>query len=442
MGSRGQGRAGPGRRRWWAVATAGIVVAGLAVAAPPSGAARASRPDTKIQYTPATVVVTSATVKAQLLSVSSNGATYTFRSATGVLGRLAKGSVMLLQDLAVRDVTGVTHHSGHLVVATKAAAITDLIENGTLSWDEPVDFAHGVAIGGAAVPPEADVARGPVTARLGLESIAHGVTLKGKADTYSYAVTFKTVGKGVSVEITLSKSKPIDLSVTISGTLGGLATSGDIAVANRKLSAMKLADSGLAGSFTLAYEAKPISALGLGSAGGVKITIPAELTVPFDVGGVPMFLGIKVAFIASAGFSGYNQSLKGSYTISYNGHGGFSTSSSGATSATGVIKGLGKIVLDAANAVKSGPMSFLFGAQFPQIELGLGVKGLNVGAFVTLLGESGIAFINSCDTREFLIEGTTGAEASFFGLSASLGSATLFSKTYQAAYPPGCGTFP
>jgi hypothetical protein len=439
MGWSSRRRVGPGGRRWWAATTAGVVVVALVVAAPASGAAR---PATSIHYTPATVVIPSATVRSQLLSVSGNGATYTFRSDAGVLGKLKKGSVMLLQDLAVRDVTGVTHPSGHLVVATNPAAITDLIENGTLSWDEPVDFADGEAIGGAAVPPESDVARNSVAARLGLDSIGDGVTLKGKTDSYSYAVTFKTAGKGVSVEITLSKSKPIDLSVTIRGTLGKLTTSGDIAVASRKLSGMKLADSGLDGSFTLSYSAKPISAFGLGSAGGVKITVPAELTVPFDVGGVPLFLGIKVAFEASAGFSAYNQSLSGSYTISYDGHGGFTTSSSGATSAAGVVQGLGKIALDAANAVRSGPLSFIFGAQFPQIELGLGVKGLNVGAFVTLVGQSGIAFSSGCDTREFQILGTAGAEASFFGLSASLASATLFNKTYQAAYPPGCGTFP
>lgn len=439
MGWKSRRRTGPGRRRWWVATTAGIVIAGLAVAAPPSGAAR---PTTNIHYTPATVVIPSATVRTQLLSVSANGATYTFRSDAGVLGKLKKGSVMLLQDLAVREVTGITHPSGHLVVATNPAAITDLIENGTLSWDQPVDFADGDAIGGAAVPPEPDVARDSVAGRLGLDSIGHGVTLKGKTDSYNYSVTFKTAGKGVSVEMTLSKSKPIDLSVTIRGTLGNLTTAGDIAVANRKLTGMKLSDSGLEGSFTLSYSAKPISAFGLGSAGGVKITVPAELTVPFDVGGVPMFLGIKVAFEASAGFSGYNQSLSGSYTINYDGHGGFTTSSSGATSAAGVVQGLGKIVLDAANAVKSGVVSFLFGAQFPQIELGLGVKGLNVGAFVSLVGQSGIASSDGCDTRQFEILGSAGAEASFFGLSASLGSATLFDKTYQAAYPRGCGIFP
>jgi hypothetical protein len=150
-----------------------------------------------------------------------------------------------------------------------------------------------------------------------------------------------------------------------------------------------------------------------------------------------------VAFFASAGFSGFDQELSGSYTFSYDGEGGFSTSQSGATSGVGVLKGLGDIVLKAANAVKTGPISFVFGAQMPQIELGLGAKGLNVAGNITLVGSTGIATYGSgCDTRQMEVEGTAGAEANFFGFSADVGSATLFDKKIEAAYPAGCGVFP
>jgi hypothetical protein len=47
-----------------------------------------------------------------------------------------------------------------------------------------------------------------------------------------------------------------------------------------------------------------------------------------------------------------------------------------------------------------------------------------------------------CDTRELEVLGSAGAEASFFGFSAPLGSATLFDKKVYAAYPAGCGVFP
>jgi hypothetical protein len=40
------------------------------------------------------------------------------------------------------------------------------------------------------------------------------------------------------------------------------------------------------------------------------------------------------------------------------------------------------------------------------------------------------------------VEGTAGAEANLFGFSADLGSATLFDKKIETAYPKGCGVFP
>jgi hypothetical protein len=443
------------RRRWVAVAVAAGLAFATAAALPDASAATstATAKPAKIQYTKKTILIPTATIKSQLIKVSASGATYTFKSKHGKLAKLKAGKVMLLQNLAVRDVTKTARSHGRFIVSTKPAEITDLISNGTLAWNKSINFAKGFGLGGSAVPAE-DVARSDaagvglassIPSRFGLVPMAGGggITLKGKTKSYGYSVNFKQVGKAVSVTITISKSSPVEVEAKITGTLNNLTTAGNIAVDHGQLANAKMLANNLSGEFKLAYSAKPISAFGLGQAGGIKITLPAELAVPFAVGGVPMFLGIKVAFFASAGFSGYDQELSGSYTLSYDGHGGFSTSSSGATSAAGVVKGIGDIILGAANAVKNGPISFVFGAQMPQIELGLGVKGLNVAGNVTFIGSSGIATYGSgCDTRQMEVEGVAGADASFFGFSSSLGSATLFDKKVNASWPKGCGTFP
>ncbi len=441
------------RRRLVSATAVGLVLATAAVV-PAAGAAVVHRENAAtphagaIKYTKQTVLVPTATIKKQLLSVSPNGATYTFKSKTGALAKLKTGSVMLLEHIAVRNVTKTAKSHGHLVVSTKPAALTDLIANGTLSWNKSINFANGYGLGGSAVPAE-DVRRAggtspSIAARFGLVPMSSkGITLKGKTHSYSYSANFKQQGKAVAVEITISKSKPVDVEAKITGTLDNLTTTGNMAIADGAVSKAKMLANHLKGEFKLTYSAKPISAFGLGQAGGIKITLPAELAVPFFVGPVPFFLGIKVAFFASAGFSGFDQKISGSYTFSYNGEGGFSMAKSGATSGAGVIKGLSDIILNAADAVNKGPLSFIFGAQMPQIELGLGTKGLNVAGNITLLGSTGISTYGpGCDTRQMEIEGVAGADASFFGLSASLGEATLFDKTIQAAYPKGCGVFP
>src|SRR5271154_5441704 len=94
-----------------------------------------------IQYTPQTVVVPAATVASSLRSVSGGGSVYTFSSHAGVLGELKAGSVMLLQGPTVRLVTSTAQQPSGFVVTTTPASVTDLISNGTLSWDSPVNFA-------------------------------------------------------------------------------------------------------------------------------------------------------------------------------------------------------------------------------------------------------------------------------------------------------------
>jgi hypothetical protein len=418
--------------------------------------------------------VPATTIAATLRSVSADGSTYTFSARTGPLAKLKAGSVMFLEGIAVRLVTKVASLSSGFVVTTAPASVTDLVSNGTISWDSPVNFADASAVQGPGVQLESRFlpagsgrpgSRGvdgaallQAASRTGSLGIGgKGITLKGKAGSYSYSMSFKQVGRAASVSVTLSKSSPVEVSATASGTLQNFTTAGAINVQDAKLGTASVNMNGLRGEFTLSYELKPLTAFGLGAAGGFKLTIPAEITVPFAIPlppplpPIPMFLGLKVAFFVSVGFSNKNQSIKGSYTVNYDGQAGFSVSKSGVTTGKGLIQGIGKVILDQANAILNGPITLVLGAQIPQIELGLGGKGLNVAGFVDLVADTAIKVggqgppgagpsTGGCDARDLKVLATAGAEAAFFGLSADLGSTTLFSKDFIASWPPGCGT--
>lgn len=406
---------------------------------------RASARGTAIDLTSKTVVVSRKLARQQLSSVSKDGATYKFRSAVGPLSRLRAGKVLLVTGLAARDVTHVTKRDGRLTVVTTPADLTDVVQDGTLPLAHTIDFTKGLVLGGASVPPERAIARRPLPERFGLQPLSRGagVTVKGKVKGYDWKATFTPSASGVAVAVTITRASDVELSVTIKGTLDNLQTGGKIAVDGGQLSQASMVAKNVQGSFSLKYAAKPLNQFGLGDAGGIKVELPAEILVPFTVGPVPFFLGVRVAFFASAGFSSFDQELSGEYTMTYDGAGGISTSSDGATSPMGVLDGLAKIILNAVDAVDQGPLSFVLGAQMPQLQLGMGIKGFNVAGNVTLVGTTEIATTGpGCDTRKMRILGTTGASASFFGLSASLGTQTLFDKTIQAAYPPACGTAP
>ena len=428
--------------------TVELVAAGMPASArtPASQTVDAPSRAETVELTDRTVVVSQRLAANQLISVSEDASVYKFKSATGALAKLRKGKVMLLSGLAAREITRVSTVKGRLVVRTIPAELTDVVQNGVISLDKPIDFTKGLVLSGDAVPPQARIGVDrPLTERFGLQPLARRGSTKvsGKLDGYEWEATFTPTTTGLTVEVTITRPSPVELAVTISGTLDNLNSGGSIQVQNGQLSQAQMTADNLKGAFTLKYAAKPISALGLGQAGGYKVELPAEIVVPFAVGGVPFFLGVRVAFFAAAGFSSFDQELSGEYTMQYDGSGGITASSSGATSPTGVLDGLASIVLNAVNAVNKGPLSFVFGAQMPQLELGMGVKGFNVAGNVTLVGTTQIAtFGGGCDTRKMQIIGTSGANATFFGLSSAFGTQKLFDHTIQAAYPAGCGVAP
>jgi hypothetical protein len=90
-----------------------------------------------VQLSPQTVIVPATTVAATLRSVSADGSTYTFSARTGPLAKLKAGSVMFLAGIAVRLVTKVASLSSGFVVTTAPASLTDLVRNGTISWEPP-----------------------------------------------------------------------------------------------------------------------------------------------------------------------------------------------------------------------------------------------------------------------------------------------------------------
>ena len=61
----------------------------------------------RVAMAPGVVVVNAATVAANLLSASSDGSTFVFKSPAGALSQLAPGKVMLLQGYAVGVVVSV-----------------------------------------------------------------------------------------------------------------------------------------------------------------------------------------------------------------------------------------------------------------------------------------------------------------------------------------------
>jgi len=90
-----------------------------------------------VSYTPETVRVDESSWRASLKSVSSDGNVFVFDNPDAKLSSLHQGSIMFLENLAVRSVLSTATRDGHFVVNTDRAGITDLIQNGTIHSEGP-----------------------------------------------------------------------------------------------------------------------------------------------------------------------------------------------------------------------------------------------------------------------------------------------------------------
>ena len=96
----------------------------------------------QLTMAPNVVVVSAATVAADLLTVSSDGSTFVFKSATGTLGQLAPGKVMLLQGYTAGVVVSVGRSGSRLTVVTQPAALTNIFQNADINFSQPIEFSN------------------------------------------------------------------------------------------------------------------------------------------------------------------------------------------------------------------------------------------------------------------------------------------------------------
>lgn len=120
---------------------------------------------------PGVVDVDAATVDAALRDMTDDGATFTFDAAAPGMDALQPGAVVLIWGLALRKIvsvdmqgaTAVVYTDPAAVVYTDPAALTDAIQDGTIKWDQSIDFTTGgsggfVASGGGLIVDDAGMA--------------------------------------------------------------------------------------------------------------------------------------------------------------------------------------------------------------------------------------------------------------------------------------------
>ena len=332
-----------------------------------------------VSFTPQTVRIGESSWRSSLKSVSSDGNVFVFDNPEAKLLSLHEGSTMFLENLAVRTVLVTATAEGHFVVNTDRAGITDLIQNGTMHWKAPINFSSLRAAKEDAPFLFSRPGAPPAwVSRLIPEPVVYAsgtaIDLSGKLDGWDYKIN-ATPGSN-RLDMSFSVHKELDsliVNVSAKGFLQDFFSASDMHVQEGSLENFSYDANGMNGQLDINFE----GGRGTGSTVGVdvpNIKLPPLYKAPMPIAGIPFVMIINANLILKPGFGGKNETMKGSFHITYNGDEGITVKAGQATASPGTISGDGG--LGQMLSVSLAPHAILVGMSAPKVTLSLGTDSV------------------------------------------------------------------
>jgi hypothetical protein len=188
------------------------------------------------------------------------------------------GSVMLIEGLALRRVSSASRQGDDLIVETQEATLDELIQDGTMSWQQTVDYSTFRT---------AELYLGKQSCSA--QQTETQVTFTCTSDPYTFKLEF-TSGSGTTqttVTVTKELSGNASLELKGTGTVQDISTGGTVSYSGGDLEDMDLSQDNVRADMQL-----QIAAAGSGS-GDLKFELPTPaFKIPFTVGPIPMHISI------------------------------------------------------------------------------------------------------------------------------------------------------
>jgi hypothetical protein len=182
-------------------------------AAKSADGARATGSVTGLAYAPGVVTLERRDGLAALKEISTSGDLLLFSGSNSTIASLKPGSVLLIKGLLAKKVLAVQEDEGDIAVLTEPAGITDVVQDGRLTYNYPVRFASSV-VNTALAPdaPDRDWLAGDLLVRS-----AYAAAPPDDAEAPSAALTKTFEVEGWTVEVTATpQSDKVDLKVKAS----------------------------------------------------------------------------------------------------------------------------------------------------------------------------------------------------------------------------------
>lgn len=396
--------------------------------------------------------------------LSTDGATLVLDAGADGADQLESGDVLVLTGITAGKVTGVDRSGGDVRVTLEPAAITDVIADGELSWqDQQVDFSTaslrvwepstepvnravglpdaGELLSGGPVRP-AVVGSPAVGAAAMLDAdpgeLAQATERSGQVGGYTYRFTPRVTSGRLAFDLTVGKDADgyailIEASVDVSD----LTTNGALAVSGGTVTTFGFNASSMNGTANIDATASTGPQYGRGSV--TAFTIPMSIDIPLVIGGIPFTLAVGASMSVEPAFSAADASVTGRLELSYDGSTGMSVSGASLTG-TGAFSPETTSPEEVIGGLSLSPVAVIVHMEFPQISFGLGTALARASATFNVRNSVGVQFSGSthvipCAAQNQAMVATAGITGEFLGAEVELGSIELYRETWDFFVP-------
>lgn len=378
----------------------------------------------EVTWSPDTTVVEGADLDL-LKAVDVDAGRYTF-DASGAAASgldLSTGRILVVEGKGLGRIVQSDAVGDSLVVDTEDAPLTDAITDGTIAWDYGVDFSadHVQTVSVAGFPAtHTQVFKSPIK-------------LTYSASGYDYTIQIDLEGTKATFTFTVEKTLAGNVKgrFVAQGTIERFRNKDSIVIAGSKLKSFDHTLEKMKGDLTLELDA--VAESGSMKDPNIEFKVPVPvLTIPFQVGLLPVQLSIKIQFVLSAVIPPAGSAWVKT-RFSYDSDLGLSYD--GTQVASSARAGDPKLEKQEAQVAAPTQIGANFGIGFPRVELDILRSSVVPWAQTAFLvggsfTENNSAGVPVCVKADALFLGAAGYDLSLFGvIKLASGDKTLFKQT-------------
>ncbi len=363
----------------------------------------------EVEFTDNTVVIDEDVMDSFISSDKKSGV-YKFKSDADDLLDLKPGKIVFFYGNSVRRVKNVVEDENEIVVNTEYVALNEAIKNGTIGWENKIDWSSDqpeVQNASLIVGDEVFAAQ---------ESSEFNIHYEGKLKGWDISLDLLPKDNKLTIDITASKEIGGQKVCTITGKgfISQFTNECHFRFTDSNLDNFEMVNHGINGELELKFAAV---ALGTEIA---QLVVPAKIRIPTRVYGIPVSinLGCNLKIFPEVGQGASSQA---SYKITYDSDMGFKFANNSAE-ATSKLNSQNMEVT--GETVTAGVITTGVGVglEFPRIEVAvLGeiiVPYFLYNTSIVTFYEPGIASnLPPCQEGKMTIKCVSGVDLKFFGVS-------------------------